>query len=84
MDQNLFVTIKDRSGRIFEGNAASVTSFNQKGKFDILPTHSNFITLIEKDIIIQNKQGETKTFKIENGVLRVVRDVVDIFLGIKK
>jgi len=43
---------------------------------------TSWVTIEPKDFLI--KQGETKTFKIENGVLRVVRDVVDIFLGIKK
>jgi F0F1-type ATP synthase epsilon subunit len=80
----LFVTVQGREGRYFEGNAHSITSYNQKGKFDILPTHTNFITLIEKILQIRKRDGSLQEIPVDNGVLRVANNQVDIYLGIKR
>ncbi len=38
----------------YEGPALSVSSINSAGKFDILPQHANFVTLVEnQDIIVR-------------------------------
>lgn len=83
-DNLLFVSVQDREGYLFEGNARTITSFNRKGKFDILPEHANFITIIEQNLQIRKRDGSLLQFPVDNGVLRVVRDKVDIYLGIKK
>lgn len=44
---------------LFQGPALAVSSVNSEGKFDILPEHANFISLIENQavsIIQTNKQ----------------------------
>jgi len=81
---NLFVTIHDRNGAVFEGNAVSLSSYNQKGKFDVLTEHANFITLIQKEILIVKPDGSQKNVVVGNGVMRVVGNTVDIYLGVKK
>ena len=53
MAQNaLNVKILSPTQTIFEGEALSVSSVNSTGKFDILPYHANFITLIQKNPVI--------------------------------
>lgn len=83
-DKPLFVTIHDRNGAVFEGNAVTLSSYNQKGKFDVLKEHANFITLIQQEIIIIKPDGSQKKVTVGNGVMRVVGNTVDIYLGVKK
>ncbi|HLC88193.1 MAG TPA: hypothetical protein VJG66_04030 [Patescibacteria group bacterium] len=56
----LNVKILSPTQTIFEGEAVSVSSVNTEGKFDILPYHANFITLVQKKPIFLRikKQNE--------------------------
>lgn len=44
----LQVKIISPTQTIFDGEAYSISSVNSLGKFDILPFHANFITLVQK------------------------------------
>ncbi len=80
----IFVTIHDKSELIYEGNAISVTSFNEKGKFDVLLEHANFISLIQKKLILRKADGTIEEINFTNGVMLVTQDIVDVYLGVKK
>lgn len=62
MAQNaLKVKILSPTQTIYEGEALSVSSTNSTGKFDILPYHANFITLIQKNpVILRVRKKEAK------------------------
>ena len=47
----LTVKIISPTQTIFDGEAYSISSVNSLGKFDILPYHANFITLVQKSPI---------------------------------
>ncbi len=66
----------------FAGEATAVSSENGLGKFDILPQHINFITLIFKELTIHTKEKEKVSYQFERGVLEVQRNKVNIFLGV--
>lgn len=66
----------------YQGEAQSVSSQNQLGKFDILPKHTNFITLIFDELTIITPKGEKITYHFKRGVLEVIKNKVNIFLGI--
>ncbi len=74
-----FSSLIDR--RHFQGKAVSVTSENDLGRFDILYNHSNFITLIYDELIIQTPKGEVD-YQFERGVMKVKENRVNIFLGL--
>ena len=60
----LNVKIISPTQTIFEGEAYSVSSSNSTGKFDILPFHANFITMVQKKPIllrVKKKGSEQKT-----------------------
>ena len=78
----LILTIKQRQGDIFRGEVEYVTSINDKGRFDVLPEHTNFSSLIKDFIKYKISGGDIKNMKIENAVMRVYESKVDIFLGI--
>lgn len=78
----LTVTVRTREHVLFNGQAKAVTSFNQKGVFDILPLHANFITLIQKMLIIYGLGGNKVELMIGSGVLKVTKDQVSVYLGV--
>ncbi len=78
----LTVSVKGPRREEFNGKAISVTSLNKKGKFDILPYHINFITLITEYVIIQKEDKKQITFSLKTGVIKVHEDKVHILLGL--
>lgn len=75
--------IKSREGIVYNGRALSLTSFNKKGRFDILPTHANFISLIQNKISFKTPDGNVKEIAITNALIRVRHDNVEVYLGIE-
>ena len=82
MDNSITISIKNRQGTIFSGAVKAISSYNDKGPFDILSQHENFISIIKEKIVIHNLDNKTQEFKIDNGVLRVYKNEVNIFIGI--
>jgi len=67
----------------FRGEAEAVSSQNRLGKFDILPEHANFITLIFGSLIIHTFPDKKKlAYQFERGVLEVSENKVNVFLGL--
>lgn len=81
-EEYLELVIKNRERALFEGRVKSVSSFNEKGRFDVLPQHANFISLIEKEIIYVDIAGRSNSMTIRNGIIQVHNNIVNIFLGI--
>lgn len=81
-DLVLYVTVRDRAGALFEGEAEAVSSHNDKGPFDILPLHTNFISIIHKGVALHLKDKVVKDLSFETGVLKVAENKVEVYLGI--
>ncbi|OGH22089.1 MAG: hypothetical protein A3F31_00085 [Candidatus Levybacteria bacterium RIFCSPHIGHO2_12_FULL_38_12] len=78
---DLFVLIRDRDKTLFHEKVKAISSYNEKGIFDVLPQHTQFITLIKNTIIIY-KEDKKEEMKIEGGVMRVHENNVDIYIGV--
>ena len=78
----LSVSVRDRSGILFEGEAEAVSSVNEKGPFDILPLHANFISIISRTLALHIKSNVRKEIPIQKGVLIVRENRVEVYLGI--
>ena len=76
------VIVNSPSKLIWEGKATSVSSENSKGKFDILPEHANFITMIEDKPITIRTGTTDRTLRYDNAVLSVKSGSVTIYAGI--
>lgn len=77
------VSIKTKTGSLFEGKVSTVSSKNERGVFDILPFHANFITLIKDFVILDKGTQKEQLFKLENGgVLTVMSNKVDVYVGL--
>ena len=66
----------------YEGEAEAVSSQNKLGKFDILPGHTNFITLIFNNLVIHTPDKNKITYQFKRGVLETSEDKVRVFLGL--
>ena len=66
----------------YEGEANSISAASQTGRFDILPQHHNFITLLVAcDVVIRTSTHE-ETIRIQGGIMHVKADRAIIFLDI--
>jgi F0F1-type ATP synthase epsilon subunit len=81
-NQKLYVSIKSKDKIMYAGNVTTLTSKNERGVFDILFLHANFITLISSYVIIDKGLPSEKRFDFEKGVLYVVSNKVDVYVGI--
>ncbi len=66
----------------YEGNALAVTATNKVGKFDILPGHADFFSLLNSGEVIIETDSEDITIPISNGIVCVRDDEVLMFLNI--
>jgi len=66
----------------FKGKAEAVSSQNRLGKFDILPEHINFITLIFGSLTVHTHDRKKIAYQFERGVLEVSENRVNVFLGL--
>lgn len=78
----LSISVRTRETVLFEGVANTVTSFNLRGRFDILPYHSNFITLISKYVIVDTGKETERQFDIDKGILYAMSNKVSVYVGI--
>lgn len=84
MDLRLKVRIISPKQIIFDGEAYAVSSINALGNFDILPEHSNFITLIENNPIIITKLDKTQmTFNFDLAIVYHTNNKVSIYTEIQ-
>lgn len=77
---NLTVSIMNSEQVLYAGEVTAISSYNDLGLFDILPLHTNFITLIKDAVIIKELTGAKKEIKIAKGVLRAKANQVEVFL----
>jgi len=84
-DKNQLITLRIASPKetIFEGQVRSLSSINSKGKFDVLPYHANFLTLIEnKPIILSLPDKKARTFTFPVAILYARENRIDVYTDI--
>jgi F0F1-type ATP synthase epsilon subunit len=79
---SLYVLIRNREKIVVEEECKAITSTNEVGEFDILPSHENFITVIRDIVRIHKLDGTTQDIKIGQGVLKVFANSVTIYIDI--
>lgn len=82
MDNLFHLKIVAKDGILFDGDIRSLTSYNDKGKFDILALHANFISIIYKSIKIVDSKGIEKEMTIQKALLKNRQNNLEIYLGI--
>lgn len=83
LPNELHISIINPEMVVYEGKVKSVTSSNEKGVFDILPFHSNFVTLIKEKISVIDQENVPHEFPVQAGIMKVYENNIYIFLGIE-
>lgn len=78
----LILTVKSREGDVIKTKVKTVTSNNDRGRFDVLSYHANFISLIKDYIEYVDMNDKSNKILIRDAVMRVDDNKVDIFMGI--
>jgi F0F1-type ATP synthase epsilon subunit len=66
----------------FQGQAQMVSGLNKVGRFDILPGHADFFSVMIPGEITIETDGEQVVFSITNGIVTVRDDQVLLFVNI--
>jgi F0F1-type ATP synthase epsilon subunit len=66
----------------YEGPAQSVSATNLIGRFDILPGHADFFSVMSAGEVIIENDADAVSFPITNGIVCVRDDEVMLFVDI--
>lgn len=78
----LKVRISSPDETMWEGEAYSLSSVNSQGPFDILPFHTNFITIVENQPIKVHTPTKWEEFTFTNAIIYNRRNEVYIYTNI--
>ena len=76
------LSVLTRQAVLFEGEVKTVSSVNDTGIFDVLEQHTSFISLIKDKLVIHTLDGKEQEMKIQDGIMRVYKNEVSVFLGL--
>lgn len=65
----------------YEGPAEAVTAVNKVGKFDILPGHADFFSILSPGDVTIDTKGQSVDFHISNGIIAVRDNEVMLFVN---
>lgn len=65
----------------YEGPAQSVTATNAVGKFDILPGHADFFSMLDPGEVVIGVGSDDVVFDINNGIVTVRDNEVMLFVN---
>jgi len=82
-DGLLHVIVRAPEKVVFEGPVESMTSKNKRGKFDLLPYHENFISLIEDKLTIREKGKPPQEISVGNAILKISKNQVEVYIGME-
>jgi F0F1-type ATP synthase epsilon subunit len=66
----------------YEGDAEAVTATNRVGKFDILPEHADFFSILSPGEIVIETSKDPIVFNVSNGIVTVRDNEVMLFVNI--
>jgi F0F1-type ATP synthase epsilon subunit len=65
----------------YEGPAKIVSAMNRIGKFDVLPGHADFFSVMTPGDVVIETDSDTITFPITGGIVGVRNDEVMLFVN---
>ncbi len=77
-----YLIVKNRDKTLFSGEVETISSYNKKGLFDVELDHSNFITILEKSLVLRQK-GKNQEIPINNAIMKVKGNKINIYVGVK-
>jgi F0F1-type ATP synthase epsilon subunit len=65
----------------YEGPAKVVSAINKVGKFDILPGHADFFSVMNAGEVVIETESDSVNFAISGGIIGVRDDEVMLFVN---
>jgi F0F1-type ATP synthase epsilon subunit len=65
----------------YDGAASSVSATNKVGKFDILPGHADFFSMLDPGEVVIETDNDQVVFTITNGIITVRDNEVMLFVN---
>ena len=81
-EEKIRVTIQNRNKVLFDDYVKSVSSKNDTGVFDVLPEHSNFISLITSPLTLRTIDGHKQEITFDNGIIKVKDNAVHCYVDL--
>ena len=81
-DQFFQLTVISPDKTIFEDRVKALSAWNEKGPFDILPMHTNFVSIIKGKLTIKTMDGKKNEIEIGNAILKAFENTVYVFVGL--
>ena len=78
----IHVMIRNRRVLLFDDDVKAVTSKNDTGIFDVLPEHSNFISVLKESITLHKMDGTEEVIQLKNGVMKVKDSNVKCYIDL--
>ena len=78
----IHVMIRNRRTLLFDDDVRAVTSKNDTGIFDVLPEHSNFISVLKESITLHKMDGTEEVIQLKNGVMKVKDSNVKCYIDL--
>lgn len=82
-DGMLYLMVLSPEKVIFEGKVKAMSCVNVEGPLDILPYHTNFISLIYDALTIQLIDGTIKTIPVGDSLLKQEANTITVLTNIK-
>ena len=83
MEAKFHLLVRSREGIVYRGDVDSITSYNDEGEFDVLAEHANFISLVQKRLVIRDLQGQIRNINVSSALMRVRENFVEVYLGVE-
>jgi F0F1-type ATP synthase epsilon subunit len=83
MEAKFHLLVRSREGIVYRGDVDSITSYNDEGEFDVLAEHANFISLVQKRLVIRDMQGQIRNINVSSALMRVRENFVEVYLGVE-
>jgi len=81
-DLTLEFYMRSRTKNFFRGTISSLTAYNDKGELDILPMHTNFVSIVKNYVIVNKGLPNEQKFDYDSGVLSVQDGKIDLYVGV--
>jgi len=80
-DGKLHVVARAPFNLYYDGPAEAVTATNKVGKFDVLPEHADFFSILSPGEVIIETDSDPVSFHIANGIITVRDNEVLLFIN---
>jgi len=81
IDAHLNVIARAPFQKFYEGQARALSATNAVGKFDILPGHADFFSVLTPGEVIIETDAEPVSISIANGIITVRDNAVMLFVN---